>query len=573
MSIQSLNEVETSNPLRADLVVVGGGACGLTLARAMSGQGRRIIVLESGGLDQDAKHEALNVVRMDGWSPEEAAARDRYHRTLTHHWAGDRQQYGVRCRGLGGATQAWAGKSAPLDQIDFEERDWVPFSGWPMSETEVAPFLKQASHLLNLGPAFYDARLWMRLRHEPPAQSPEGDALRTMFWQFARSRRQVTDIMRFGPDFRANMPGGVQVLTEATVTSLHSNAEGSLCTGLSARSLAGKEVSVEAPICVLASGAIENARLLLMSDLGNRHDTVGRFLMDHPTTTVARAAPDQVTDLASRFGLFGLRDQGQSHVYMYGLALTDQVQRAESLLNGAVFVTEERAPDDPFAALRRLLRGQSKARLSDMGSVLRSPVRLARGAGARMLERGYLPERVSRGIADTALRLFPNTLARDHRFGRLPVKLSGVRFEATTEHPPDPGNRVTLSQELDPLGLPVPHVTWSPGDAARSNLLQIGRKLCESFEQAGLPPLIPEPWVREGQPRAATVIDLGHSLGTTRMADDPARGVVDRNCAVHGVTGLYAVGGSVFPTSGHANPTLMMIALTLRLADHLRGRV
>ncbi|WP_164658457.1 GMC oxidoreductase [Tropicibacter sp. Alg240-R139] len=571
MPIQSLNEVETSNPLRADLVIVGGGACGLTLARAMSGQGRRIIVLESGGLDQDAEHEVLNAVRMDDWNAQEAASRESYHKTLTRHWDGDRQQYGVRCRGLGGSTQAWAGKSAPLDGVDYEARDWVPFSGWPINDNEVAPFLDQASDLLNLGPRVYDAQLWERLRHDRPAQTLEGDAFRTMFWQFARSRRQVTDIMRFGPDFRADVPDGVLVLTQATVATLHSNGQGTHCTGLTARSLTGREVTVEAPHCVLASGAIENARLLLMSGLGNVHGTVGRYLMDHPTTTIARASPDQVSDLAARFGLFGLRDQGQSHVYMYGLALTDPMQRAEKMLNGAVFVTEERAADDPFAALRRLLRGQSKARLSDAGSVLRSPMRLVRGAGARVLERGYLPDRMSRGISDTALRLFPNTLASDHRFGRLPVKLSGVRFEATSEHPPDPNNRVTLSGELDPLGLPVPKIRWSPGDAARSNLLHMGRKLCESFDHAGLPPLIPEPWVRDDKPEAATVIDLGHSLGTTRMSDDPRQGVVDRNCAVHGVAGLYAIGGSVFPTSGHANPTLMMIALTLRLADHLQG--
>ena len=575
MPIQSLNEVETTDPLRADLVIVGGGACGLTLARVMSRPGRRIILLESGGLEQDPAHEALNAVRMDGWSEPEAAARDSYHRTLTRYWAGDLQQYGVRCRGLGGSTQAWAGKSAPLDQIDHEARDWVPLSGWPVTSEELAPFVEQASDLLNLGPRVYDDQLWQLLRHTPPAQSPEGEALRTMFWQFARSRRQVTDIMRFGADFRADPPGDVQVLTEATVTALHSNAEGTCCTGLTVRSLAGAKVTVEAPLCVLAAGAVENARLLLVSQessargLGNAHDTVGRYLMDHPTTTVARAAPEQVQDLAARFGLFGLRDKGQSHVYMYGLALTDHLQRSDKLLNGAIFVTEERAADDPFAALRRVLRGQSKARLSDMGSVLRSPLRLARGAGARMIERGSLPEPVSRGLANTALRLFPNTLASDHRFGRLPVKLAGVRFEATTEHPPDPANRVTLSDARDPLGLPIAQVNWSAGAAARANLLRLGTVLCESFERAGLPALIPEPWVRDKAPEAATVIDLGHSLGTTRMSDDPRQGVVDRDCAVHGVTGLYAIGGSIFPTSGHANPTLMMLALTLRLAEHL----
>ncbi|GAB5439616.1 MAG: GMC family oxidoreductase [Falsiruegeria mediterranea] len=579
MPVQSLNEIETTDTLHADLLIVGGGACGLTLARAMSRPGRRIILLESGGATEDAAHETLNAVEMPGWSDEEAATRDSYHKTLTRHWSGDHQQYGVRCRGLGGSTQAWAGKSAPLDPIDYEARNWVPLSGWPMDRAELAPFIERASDLLNLGPRVYDERLWELLRRDPPTPSPENEALRTMFWQFARSRRQMTDIMRFGADFQADLPEGVQVVTQATVTSLDSTADGTRCTGLTARSLAGRHIKVEAPVCVLAAGAIENARLLLLSrenmpnGLGNDHDTVGRYLMDHPTAVVARAAPDHLSRMAAQFGLFGLRGNGQSHAYMYGLALTDHMQRKKQWLNGALFVTAERAADDPFSALRRLLRGQSKAWTSDVGSVLRSPVRLARGAGARVLERGYLPDTLSRGIADLAVRFMPNTLAGDLRSGHLPVKLSGVRFEATTEQPPDPANRVTLSDARDPFGSPIPHVAWSGGEAARSNLLKLAHTLCASFDQAGLPPLIPEPWVQEGKPATAPIFDLGHSLGTTRMSNDPKLGVVDRDCAVHTVAGLYAIGGSVFPTSGHANPTLMMVALTLRLADHLEGRM
>ncbi|MFD1510934.1 hypothetical protein [Lacimonas salitolerans] len=111
--------------LSADVAIVGGGACGLTLARALAGHMRNIVVLESGGLAEDDAHEALNAVDIaDGcWSDQEFAARDSYHRSLTTHWDGARQTYGLRCRGLGGSTQAWVGKSAAFDQIDFEARD------------------------------------------------------------------------------------------------------------------------------------------------------------------------------------------------------------------------------------------------------------------------------------------------------------------------------------------------------------------------------------------------------------------------------------------------------------------
>ena len=60
-------------------------------------------------------------------------------------------------------------------------------------------------------------------------------------------------------------------------------------------------------------------------------------------------------------------------------------------------------------------------------------------------------------------------------------------------------------------------------------------------------------------------------MGTTRMSADPAQGVVDADCRVHGMANLYVAGSSVFPTCGSANPTLTIVALALRLAAHLKG--
>ncbi|NNE50970.1 MAG: GMC family oxidoreductase [Sulfitobacter sp.] len=579
MPILSLNEW-TSETIATDIAIVGGGACGLAIARALAGSGRAVTVLESGGLEEDPAHEALNAVESDpaNWTQAEAALRDQYHRNLTQHWDGGHQTYGVRCRGLGGSTQAWAGKCAPFEPLDLSPRDWVPRSGWPVDREALAPFIEEASELLNLGPRIYDASLWEAMDRKVPAPSLSHGPFDTQFWQFARSRRQATDIMRFGADFRADPPADVTVMTHATVTRLLSNEEGSRCTGLEARNIAGKRLTVRAARVVLAASAVENARLMLMSrdavsaGLGNQNDQVGRCLMDHPIATVARAQPGTLNQWAAHFGLFGFRQAGQTHVYMHGLRLSDDFQRHNDALSGAVFVTEERAPDDPFSAMSRLVKRKSTAPLSDLAALARSPVRLARGITARTLERGYLPAPMTRFAVNTALRLFPNTVAQDYQSGSMPVKLSGLRFEATTEQPPDPENRVTLSDQRDALDLPLPRVRWSAGPAARENLLRIGEALAENLSVAGDVAPIPEDWVRERTPEGAVAIDLGHSMGSTRMSTDPKRGVVDADCAVHGVAGLYIAGGSVLPTSGHANPTLMMLAVALRLADHLRGR-
>jgi len=580
MPIQHLNDIPEDLVLAADIVIVGGGACGLTLARSLSGCGLKLVIVESGGQGEDAEHAALNTVEIaeGSWQQAEFNLRDKYHRTLTTFWDGAMQPYGVRCRGMGGSTQAWAGKSAPFDAIDFAARDWVPLSGWPLKAESLAPYIARASDLLNLGPPFYDAALWTYMGRRPPEPGLNSAAFRATFWQFARSRRKPTDIMRFGADFLAALPPDVHVVAGATVTRLLSDVNGRVFTGLQAKSLAGRRLTVTAATCVMAASAIENARLLLLSTdanpagLGNDHDRVGRCLMDHPTATIARAHPDQVADMAARFGLFGFRKNRRTSVYMHGLALSEPYQREHRTLNGAIFVTEERASDDPFSALRRLLRNRSESTLEDLVSVAKSPLRLTRGLAARMIERGYVPAPLSRLTVDMALRLFPNTVAQDYQVGKLPVKLSGLRFEATTEQPPLPDNRVTLSDNCDALGLRRARVAWTPGPAARANLLRIGAQLGISFAASGLKQPMLEDWVTEGNPDAALAIDMGHSMGTTRMACNPKEGVVDSRCAVHGVAGLYAIGGSVLPTSGHANPTLMMLALTLRLGDTLRQR-
>ena len=103
--------------------------------------------------------------------------------------------------------------------------------------------------------------------------------------------------------------------------------------------------------------------------------------------------------------------------------------------------------------------------------------------------------------------------------------------------------------------------------------MRMGQSFGAAMAAPGLPRPTLEAWVQDGRPEDAVAIDLGHPMGSTRMSDNPETGVVDADCKVHGVEGLYIAGGSVLPTSGHANPTLMMLALTLRLADHLKGRL
>jgi choline dehydrogenase-like flavoprotein len=141
-----------------------------------------------------------------------------------------------------------------------------------------------------------------------------------------------------------------------------------------------------------------------------------------------------------------------------------------------------------------------------------------------------------------------------------------------SEQLPDPASRVTLSDSRDRFGIPLPRIDWRISDAELRTVNRLGELFGAALVRVGEPRPIAEPWLTEENWRA-NMTDRAHPIGTTRMAEDPKEGVVDRNCAVHGVHGLFIAGSSTFPTSGHINPTLTIVALSIRLADHLKHNV
>ena len=131
-----------------------------------------------------------------------------------------------------------------------------------------------------------------------------------------------------------------------------------------------------------------------------------------------------------------------------------------------------------------------------------------------------------------------NVLGRPAFFygGRISVSMD-------LEQEPDPDSRVVLADTVDALGLRQLRVDWRVSEF--------------------------EPWLLDGDYQS-NMVGTHHHIGTTRMASDPKDGVVDTNCQVFGTTNLYVAGSSVFPTGGHANPTLTIVALAIRLAGHLQ---
>jgi choline dehydrogenase-like flavoprotein len=522
MLIQSLDAMNGDEQITADLCLVGSGPAALTIASELRDKDIRIVILESGGLDD-------REVGLDAPAMLENIGEERITELSL-----------VRSRIFGGTSHVWSGRCAMFDEIDFRTRSWVPMSGWPLRLEEFSPFISRANRYLGIECYIDEARA--KTYHGSKGdQFPDiGSPLSLFFWTFSRDSVDRFEYMRFGPSFLKANQKNVRVVYNATAVHVETTDDASVVTGIEASDRRGRKFKVKASLVVLCCGGIENPRLLLASNrvasagLGNARDLVGRYLMDHPRAKVAEFDPLAAEPLREAYSSFRLKSKS---VVAAGFALSPEIQERERLLNCAAWFEEERAVDDPWDAIKRLRQpGRMRNKISDVRAVLSAPGLLFRGVRRRIIEQ--------RGVAHKLERLF---------------------LSATVEQVPNPESRLVLSEKKDSLGIPLPKIDWRIGSLERQSVLRLVELINTEFPKLGFaaPTIISNP----------RFLDAAHPSGTTRMAENPAYGVVDANCAVHGVRGLYIAGSSVFPTAGHANPTLLIVLMAIRLAEHLHAQL
>ncbi|MDT7710684.1 MAG: hypothetical protein QOG20_6291 [Pseudonocardiales bacterium] len=528
MDFRDLRALHPGTVLDADVCIVGTGPAGLTLARELAGSRVKVVLLESGDRDEDAWNDALNATESTG------------RRRVTDEFA-------VRNRVLGGTSHTWSGRAAVFDDLDFTHRDWVPNSGWPLDRRLLAPYFARSMPYLGIDVADNTDERTVAARS---GTSPSFDAslLRHYSWTYSRDSANPRDSMRFGPDaLRVHAPT-VQGFLNATVTSIDVDAPGEGVDAVEVTGRDGQRRSVRARFTVLCGGAIENARLLLASNrripagLGNDHDLVGRHLMDHPRGMVGRFRQSDRVAVQRIFGDYRTTVGGETFLSTPGVALSHEVQRAEGLLNCALWTVGIPVEDDPLTSLGRLARREAPVG-RNARNVLRGAAMLAEGTKRRIV---------------------------DHRG---PLRdVASLDVVCIVEQVPDPESRVTLADTVDAFGTPIARIHWRSSEQEIATVTRTARAFAAEMRRLGLPaPDLYDLTTEDAYTRAFH--DAAHPSGTTRMAACPTDGVVDTDGAVYGVDGLYVAGSSVFPTSGHANPTQMIVALTIRLADHLKAQL
>lgn len=532
----ALNDFRHLDPLvsiAADICIVGSGPAGWTLAEELSDSGLRIVVLESGG-----------VAESGGCAGREHEA----------HAFNQTEDVGVplfngRCRTLGGTPEIipWGNRCIALDDIDYEARPWVPMSGWPVGSAAITPYLDRASQHLGAGPYLPEGPPDTIGKHKPGVDSGQ---LHNVCWAFGR--QDSGDTVRYAQRFRQGPRDHVRVIVNATVTHLNTNAAGDHIESVEIAHPDGHRTTVTARAVVLCAGGVENARILLYSNrqapggVGNAHDLVGRYLMDHPRD-LEMAVTFDVKHAGTIHRLFGpyMHDAGVGRrEYVGGLALSPEAQRREQLLNCAAWPVMTHHDDDPIAAVQRLKRLDRSQAASDLKLAATHPGMVIKGVHAWAVQRQPMRSKYTR-----------------------------IGMFIGSEQLPDPDSRVSLSEHADPLGLPIARTDWRISDLDRRSQAGLAKRIQAEFARLRLPEVRLADWVRDGAYDKAVLSDGCHPTGTTRMSSEARTGVVDPDCQVHGVDGLFVAGSSLFPTAGHANPTLMIVAVACRLADHLKLKV
>jgi choline dehydrogenase-like flavoprotein len=534
---RSLPSEET---IEADVCIVGAGPAGITIAREFLNQDVRVCLVESGGLEPDPDTQSLCEGNAIGDPyPDLRAARRRQFGGTAHAWEAPigYQQWGWRC--------------LPLDEIDFEQRDWLPHSGWPFTRSDLDPFYQQAHRVCQIGPFTYRVEDW-----EGSAGHPlhfQGDRAITTMSQYA-SRTPFTHEYRE----EIGRADNITTLLHATVVDIETDEMARMVTRLRVTCLQGKSFWISAKLFILAMGGIENARLLLLSNkrqqagLGNHHDLVGRFFMDRPIVSCGMLIPNS-RQLLDRTGLYDIVTVKGVPV-MARVRLTDEVMRREHLLNNGaqLFPRPQPRQKEATKSLRSLLTSMRRAELSK--DLIQHLSTIVRGV-----------DYVTAAAFWGAIRRLPGLHRGDWSY--LPYeKQRFSMFEVIyqIEQAPDPNNRVVLSAERDLLGLNKIDLHWKLNEIDRRTIQRVKEIWAEEFDKAGLGHLHLETELKFDK------LAMHHHLGTTRMHLDPQQGVVDANCKVHDMTNLFIAGSSIFPTAGYANPTLTIIALALRLANHLK---
>lgn len=539
----------------ADVLIVGTGPCGTTLAVELARKGVQVLLVDSGKAGFDSCQQALGDAEgCDGKVHAQMSLSTR--------------------RQLGGASIIWGGRCVPFDPVDLELRPFIAGAEWPITWDEVERYHEKTCQYFFCGRNVFDAQDLAHLEQKEivpgfkvgdfTSSALERWSLPTNFWK------------EYGKEIKTSP--NIHLFEGVTVREIDFIEDGRRAVGILGTSSSGHEVSLRAAQVVIAAGGLETTRILFCSDknhpggAGNHSDKLGRYYMGHVSGRLADvcfSTPPNCT----RFNFE--KDLDGSYIRRR-FALTREAQIREELPNFAAWPVNPLFADPSHG--NGILSFAALALASPFGKYFASD------AIRRALIEGYTSERAV-AHAWNICKDAPQTLAFMLSFGyrrflprrRLPgffVRSKENRYplQYHAEQVPNAESRVMLANIKDEIGMRRLKVEFKFAQQDVDGVLRSHELLDQQLRKDGVGYL-----AYHTENLAESVWDQAmdgyHQAGTTRMSANADEGVVDRDLRVHGINGLYVASSSIFPTSGQANSTFHAVALTLRLAEHLRHQV
>jgi choline dehydrogenase-like flavoprotein len=534
--IEDAKTLQNNTLIDADILIIGAGAAGISLATNFLDKPVKVVILESGGLTYESATQALCRGENVGLRYEPLDL--------------------CRVRIFGGSTdrRGWAGWCKTFSQFDLEKRDWVQHSGWPIGKADLDPYYEKALASVMLPP---------NLERLGRADANAGDCL-PLGGDCVNDPVALSTAPHLSETFleRIEASANVQVILHANVTQIETDSDGRIAKAVRFATLDGCRHRVSARFTVIASGGIENARLMLLSNqtvasgLGNASGWVGRCFMDHPRYAWGQINSVRNPAILQRYNpthgvgqrRYGVPPPGAAPLFGAGIALSEAAQKRERTLASRTWIlpVAPQGERDGGRELREVVLWATRRRIpSDI--VLR---------GKKII--GDVPNAAAAAIAH--LR---SIAGRSNHW----------QFLTILEPEPNPDSRVMLDDRTDALGLPRVKLDWRLTSLAQHTLSVTQQLIVDSLRKTGLNCFVEG----SGGPLANQKFDtprwVWHHMGTTRMSENPSEGVVDADCRVHGMQNLYVAGSSVFPTCANDMPTLTLMALAHRLADHLQAQL
>ncbi len=536
--------IQPDDIITADLCIVGAGVAGVTLAQEFISDDISVVLLESGGIEPDRQTQALL------WGENIGHA----------YYSLDN----ARSCGFGGSAHKWliglpenqlGARIHPLEEIDFLERSWVPNSGWPFDRAHLDSYYQKAQKVCRSGRYSYDAADWEEKGTKQRLGLDPGKVDTTIF-HFTDRRTFVSHYLQ-----QIKRSHAIKLLTYATLLEIETESNLSGISGFRIGTPGGNRFRVVAGKYILSQGAIECARTLLLSKkkrafgIGNQHDLVGRYFMEHPHLWSGKWIPSPGLDL-HQLGLYRLHSHNGTPI-MGKLTTTRDVQQEAKLLNYCVSIHPN---------VRRYVRDIVPTWRSDNWPLLKPDAKRTIPAAGSQSAQNITPKTLKTALVKRVKQ------AGRHLLGGMLQRYQSGSVEFTLNHMaeqvPNPDSRVLLSHEKDFFGRDRIHLDWRLSELDIRSIIASQEIIDAELRRIGAGRLE----IDRNTRRIEENIHGGwHHMGTTRMHNDPKKGVVDRNSKVHETANLYIAGPSVFPTGGYANPVLTIVALAIRLADHLKA--